>query len=562
MTKTDFPCLSAMHRAACDRLGPLTALRYKRDGLWSNTLSWTEYRSQADDIAAGLIGIGVKAGDRVAILAENRWEWLVSDHAVLSTGAIDVPIHSPSTSAQIEYQLQHSGAVGIIVSSAAQWEKVAAVLPQVPNLKFVVCFEELLPSTKINSYSLSGLRQAGHSAGEAGRREIAAREAATTPDSIATIIYTSGTTNRPKGVMLTHGNLLTNSLSGADAYGSDCSRVWLNWLPFSHVFARLVDHYLTTRIGICVALAQSANTVMEDIRFIQPTYFSSVPRLLEKVWAHLASLPVEARAVEAKKMFGQRLIHISSGGAPLPSHVANDLRDAGVIVLEGYGLTESSPVISFNERDRWKVGTVGVPIPGVEVRIADDGEILTRGPHVMKGYWNDPKATAEAIQDGWLYTGDLGSIDSDGFLSITGRKKDLIVTSGGKNIPPAALEAILTGDRFIEQALVYGDARPFVVAILVPKFELMDEVVRESGGVFTTTGEVVTDPKLIAWYQDRVNAAMKVVSQVERVKKIVILNHPLSIDQDEVTVTQKIRRAAVFRRFQSYLDALYQGPSE
>ena len=301
---------------------------------------------------------------------------------------------------------------------------------------------------------------------------------------------------------------------------------------------------------------------MDELREVQPSYFTSVPRLLEKAWAHIVSLPVEKRAAEAKKLFGSRLIHISSGGAPLPPHVAIDLREVGIIVLEGYGLTESSPIISFNLKDKWKVGTVGLPIEGVEIRIADDGEILTRGPHVMKGYWNDPAATAEAIQDHWLHTGDLGAIDSDGFLSITGRKKDLIVTSGGKNIAPAALEAILTNDPFIEQALVYGDARPFVVAIIVPKFERVDEAVRESGGEFSKETQIVTDPKLLAWYQKRVDTAMKVVSQVERVKKIVVLTRPLSIDQDELTVTQKVRRAAVFRHYQTQLDALYQGLPE
>jgi long-chain acyl-CoA synthetase len=561
MTSIDFQCLSAMHRNACAQLGPLPALRFKQDGLWHH-LTWNDYRNTADDVAAGLIGLGIESGDRIAILSENRWEWLVADHAILSTGAFDVPIHSPSTSAQIQYQLEHSGACGIVLSTIAQWEKVAAVMSQLPDLRFVVCFDGKLPTESIPNYSWNALRQTGRRAGATGRREIAAREAATTPDSLATIIYTSGTTSRPKGVMLTHANLISNSVAGAEAYGFDCTRVWLNWLPFSHVFARLVDHYATTRMGFCVALSQSSATVMDDIREIQPHNFTSVPRLLEKIWAHLITFPVDKRAAEARRMFGPRLVHISSGGAPLPPHVAVDLREAGVIVLEGYGLTESSPIISFNERDHWKVGTVGPAIKGVEVKIADDGEILTRGPHVMKGYWKDPVATAEAIQDGWLHTGDLGSIDSEGFLKITGRKKDLIVTSGGKNIAPAALEALLTGDPFIEQALVYGDARQFVTAIIVPKFEKMDEAVRESGGVFSTATDVVTDPKLLAWYQSHVDKALKVVSQVERVKKIVVLTHPLSLDLDELTVTQKIRRTAVFNRYQKYLDALYEGLSE
>jgi long-chain acyl-CoA synthetase len=296
---------------------------------------------------------------------------------------------------------------------------------------------------------------------------------------------------------------------------------------------------------------------------VQPTYFSSVPRLLEKIWAQLVSFPPEQRAAEARRMLGPRLIHISSGGAPLPKHVAIDLREAGINVFEGYGLTETSPIISFNELDHWKIGTVGRTIPGVEVRIADDGEILSRGPHIMQGYWKEPDATAQAIEpDGWFHTGDIGTLDEDGYLSITGRKKDLIVTAGGKNVVPAALEAMLIQDPFIEQALVYGDRRPFVVAIIVPKFERMNDAVRESQGAFSADEETVTDANLLAFFQKRVDAALQDVSNVERAKKIVVLTHPLSLEQDEVTVTQKVRRVAVFKRYQKHLDALYQGSSE
>lgn len=561
MNDTDFPHLSAMHRSACAKLGPLPAIRFKQDGLWHH-FSWSDYRRRADDFAAGLIELGVQSGDRVAILSENRWEWLVADHAILSTGAVDVPIHAPSTPAQIQYQLEHSGACGVVASTPAQWEKIAAVKSQLPNLRFVIGMEEAPRSSGLTAFTWDAVELLGRRVGEQGRQAVAAREAAITPDLLATIIYTSGTTNRPKGVMLSQRNLVTNSLSGAEAYGFDCTKVWLNWLPFSHVFARLVDHYSTTRMGVTMALSQSAATVMDDLRDIQPSYFTSVPRLLEKIWALLISFPPEQRAAEVKRLFGPRLVHISSGGAPLPKHVATDLRECGVIVLEGYGLTESSPIISFNLRDQWKIGTVGTAISGIDVRIAEDGEVLTRGPHVMMGYWNDSVATSDAIRDGWLHTGDLGALDSDGYLSITGRKKDLIVTAGGKNIAPAALEGLLIQDPFIEQALVYGDARPFVVAIIVPKFERMNDALRESGGAFSTTEEVVTDANLLAWFQDRVNAALKEVSQVERAKKIVVLTHPLSLDLDELTVTQKVRRVAVFRRYQPYLDALYQGSPE
>jgi long-chain acyl-CoA synthetase len=581
MNDTDFSSLSAMHRAACERLGPLTAIRYKENGLWRG-FSWTDYRRRADHVAAGLVELGVQPGDRVAILSENRWEWLVADHAILSAGAVDVPIHAPSTPAQIQFQLEHSGAIGVIVSTPDQWDKIASVRSQLPALRFAILMEsrvgrvfeshqsadqiEIGGTRRASSHptllSWAAVEQAGQRAGRTGHGIIADREAGITPDHLATIIYTSGTTSRPKGVMLSQRNLVTNSLAGAEAYGFDCSKVWLNWLPFSHVFARLVDHYATTRMGTTMALAESAATVMDDIREIQPTYLTSVPRLLEKVWAHLVSFPLEERPAEAARLFGRRLSHISSGGAPLPKHVATDLREAGVIVLEGYGLTESSPIISFNLQDQWKIGTVGRPISGVEVKIAEDGEILTRGPHVMLGYWKDPEATAAAIEDGWLHTGDLGALDDDGYLSITGRKKDLIVTAGGKNIAPAALEALLIQDPFIEQALVYGDNRPFVVAILVPKFDKLPEALRDSGGAFSADEEVVSDANLLAWYQKRVDAALKDVSHIERARKIVVLTRPLSLDLDEITVTQKVRRTAVFRRYQSYLDALYQSCAE
>ena len=562
MSTMDFPNLSAMHRATCAKLGPLPALRFKQDGLW-RYFSWDDYRRQADHFAAGLVELGVQPGDRVAILSENRWEWLVADHGILSAGAVDVPIHAPSTAAQIQYQLEHSGAIGVLLSTREQWEKVSSVKAQLPDLRFVIGMDETPATTRLQGFSWDGVVHAGARAGDAGRRAVAEREAAVTPESLATIIYTSGTTNRPKGVMLSQSNLVINSRAGADAIDANCTQVWFNWLPYSHIFARLVDHYSTTRTGVIVALAESPNTVMDDLKAIEPSYFSSVPRLLEKVWTHLESFPAAERAAEAKRILGRRLIQISSGGAPLPVHVAEQLRDAGVIVLEGYGLTETSPIVSFNQRDNWKIGTVGPAIDGVEVKIADDGEVLTRGPHVMQGYWKDPDSTAAAIEkDGWFHTGDLGSLDDEGFLSITGRKKDLIVTAGGKNVVPAALEAMLIQDPFIEQALVYGDDRPFVVAMLVPSFENMEEAVRQSQGAFSADEEVVSDANLLEWFQARVNAALRDVSSVERAKKIVVLTRPLSLEEDEVTVTQKVRRAAVFKRYQRHLDALYQGSRE
>ncbi len=561
MTKTDFPNLTAMHRATCAKFGPRPAIRYRKDCTW-HEITWNDYRSDADYLAAGLIELGVQPGDRVAILSENRWEWLIADHAILTTGAADVPIHAPSTAAQIQYQMEHSGACGIVVSTDEQWAKLVSVLDRLPDLKFVILLDARPTSSPVATYTWDAVRQMGYRAGDKGRNEIAARQAKVNADSLATIIYTSGTTNRPKGVMLSHGTMLTNSAAGIIVNGDDSTDVFLNWLPHSHVFARLSDHYGTTRTGMTMGLAQSSATVLDDIREIQPSFFTTVPRLVEKVWTYLMSVPESERKAAARRMFGRRFKNITSGGAPLPAHVARDLEALGIVVFEGYGLTESSPVITISRAGFWKIGTVGRAIADVDVRIADDGEILTRGPHVMMGYWNDPAATAAAVKDGWLHTGDLGSLDDEGFLTITGRKKDLIVTSGGKNIPPAALEALLTQDPYIEQAIAYGDARPFVTAIIVPHLELIDKAVRESGGAFTHEGGVVNDKKLIDWFQKRVDLALGDMSKVERVKKIVLLSRPLSLDQDEVTVTLKVRRTAVFNRFQSQIDALYQGAPE
>lgn len=559
--KTEFPNLTAMHRTSCEKFGPRPAIRYKKDCTW-HEITWTDYRSYADYLGAGLIEIGVKPGDRVAILSENRWEWLVADHAILTAGAADVPIHSPSTAAQIQYQLEHSGACGIVVSTNDQWAKVASILDQVPSLKFAILIDARPESSPIPTYTWDGLRQLGVRAGAKGRQEIDARQAKINDDSLATIIYTSGTTSRPKGVMLSHGNLLTNAVASVIVNGANSSDVIMNWLPLSHVFARLSDHYTSTLTGMTMGLAQSANTVLDDVKEIQPSYFTTVPRLMEKAWAVLMAQPQADRVALARKMFGRRLKNMTSGGGPLPPHIAYDFKDLGLLIYEGYGLTETSPIISVNREGHWKIGTVGRAIIDVEVKIADDGEIITRGPHVMQGYWRDPEATKAAIKDGWFYTGDLGSLDEDGYLKITGRKKDLIVTAGGKNIAPAAIEALLVQDDFIEQAIAHGDARPFVSAIIVPRFEKIDEAIRQSGGAFTHDGGVVTDKKLKDWFQGRVNQALKDLSNVERVKKIVLLSRPLSLDQDEVTVTQKVRRTAVFNRFQSQLDALYQGAAE
>jgi long-chain acyl-CoA synthetase len=548
--------LSAMHRATALRLGPRVALREKRDGLYHDT-SWTDYRRRADRAAAGLIARGISTGDRIGLLAENSGDWLTADIAVLAAGAIDVPIHAPSAPAQVEYQLSHSGARGVIVSNQAQANKVLACLDRLPELEWLIAFSPVDTSGKIPTMTWDGLIQAGAREGSFGEGLVEKREAARGLEDVATIIYTSGTTGNPKGVMLTHGNLLSNAeatLSISELAEDD---ILLSWLPYSHIYARTVDHYLCILEGATICLAQSQETLVLNIAETQPTWMTAVPRFYEKVWASVETLPAQARDAALHRIFGARIKRLSSGGAPLPKHLAEGFIAVGLPLFEGYGLTESSPVISFNYEDHHKPGTVGPAIPGVEIKIADDGEILTKGPHVMKGYWKDDAATRAAIVDGWLHTGDVGHLDEDGYLTITDRKKDLMVTSGGKNIAPSELERMLTRDELFDQAVVFGDGRPFVSALIVPNLERLHAAVGRTD--LAIDGDLIVDPDTLAVVKEHVDRIMGDVSQPERVRAFIVLARPFQIESNEMTATMKVRRAFVLAKYREPLEALYSG---
>jgi long-chain acyl-CoA synthetase len=548
--------LATMHRAVAERLGPRVALRFKQFGLYHD-LTWDDYRRQADGAAAGLIELGIKPGDRVGILAENSARWLIADIAILSTAAAAVPLHAPLTPQQVEYQLAHSGARGVIVSHQAQAEKVLAVLPNLPDLEFLVSFAPVTVGDRIRHQSWEGLVQRGRNLGSLGRQQIQRREAALTRDSLATIIYTSGTTGLPKGVMLSHGNLLANAEGTLAVAATDPDDILLSWLPYSHIYARTVDHYLTIMAGSTVCVAESMETLLVNLAETQPTWMTAVPRFYEKVWAAVEHLPLEDRKAALQRIFGPRQRWLSSGGAPLPRHVAAGFHEAGLKLLEGYGLTESAPVISFNRLDAFKIGTVGQPLPNVEVKIAPDGEILTRGPHVMLGYWKDPEATRAAIKDGWLHTGDVGHLDADGFLTITDRKKDLIVTSQGKNVAPSEIERLLVSDPFIDQAVVYGDRKPCLTALIVPNLANLAVKAKELGHPLRIEGEWIEDEAIHAFMAERVDRLMQVVSQPERVRAFLLRARPFQLDADELTATLKVRRRHIIDTYRARLDALY-----
>ena len=555
--------LSQLLRREARRWGPRVALRHKRDGLYHD-ISWTEYRRQADRAAAALVDWGLEPGDRVGILAENRYEWLLADIAILAAGAIDVPMHAPLTAPQVQYQLAHSGCRAVVVSNQSQADKVLASLGELPELELLICFDPFDSGEhpKLRQLSWDGLVQRGFAQQAGGFAEIVARESRIGRDDLATIIYTSGTTGHPKGVMLTHGNLLSNAESMASLSAAGPDDVLLSWLPYSHIYARTVDHYLSILTGGTLALAESLETVIVNLAETQPTMLTSVPRFYEKVWSNVEQLPAEHRRVALARLFGPRIRTLYSGAAPLPPHVCAGFFEAGIPLLEGYGLTESSPVISFNRPDAYKFGTVGQAIPGVEVKIADDGEILTRGPHVMRGYWRNDEATAAVLNDGWLATGDVGTLDDEGFLSITDRKKDLIITSLGKNVAPSELERLLCAEPLIDQSILYGDGKPFISAVVIPNLPALEQAAAELGTKLEldSDGFITSEPlrKLVG---DRIDAVMQQVSNPERVKQFLLLGRPLKLEAEELTATLKVRRSHIIAKFRGQLDRLYEQQS-
>jgi long-chain acyl-CoA synthetase len=549
--------LAQMHRAVAERLGPRTALRFKQDGMYHD-LCWNEYRTQADLAAAGLIALGLNVGDRLALLAENRYEWLIADIAALTAGLADVTMHSPLAPKQVLYQVDHSQARGVIVSGQAQADKVYAVLKELPGLEFLVSFDEIQPKGKLRHLTWNALLALGWRQGQAGQQEIDRREQMLNHESLATVIYTSGTTGNPKGVMLTHGNLLTNAEAMQQVAQVGPTDTLLSWLPYSHIYARTVDHYHTILAELVVALAENVDTLARNLLETQPTWLTAVPRFYEKVWSYFEHLPLPERQTRLPAMFGSRIRWLSSGGAPLPKHIGFGFKDSGLEIYEGYGLTETSPVISFNRLGNNKVGTVGQAIPGVEVKIAPDGEILTKGPHVMKGYWREPDATAQVLEpDGWFHTGDIGTLDAEGFLTITDRKKDIIVTSLGKNVTPSEIERLLTSDPYIDQAVTYGDARPFITALIVPNFPLLEKKAKELNCTVDIMGDFLRSPHLHAFFKERIDALMSEVSNPERVKEFLILSRPLRLEDEELTATLKVRRRAIVQKYRAELDALY-----
>jgi long-chain acyl-CoA synthetase len=573
------------------------AFRVKKDGHYTD-IPHQEVFTKVHHAALGLLSLRLSKGDRIAVLSENRPEWMIADLAILSAGCINVPIYVTVPTNQIEYILKDSEARAVFVSDAKQLEKILVVRPRLSALQYVISFDPHCDTPEI--IKLDNLIQSGASVPRLKSYEEMI--STITRSDWASIVYTSGTTGDPKGAILTHGNFVSNATTCAAVIGINPSDVSLSFLPLSHVFERTAGYYAMMSAGVTISYAESFDTIMQNLAEIRPTVVTSVPRLYEKMYARIMdavtsgpyikkqlffwALNAGSNYVEqklsgdlrpmtirkynlAKKLVfsklkqitGGRLRFFVSGGAPLHRTIAEFFHAADLPILEGYGLTETSPVIAVNTFEKFKFGSVGRPIPGVEVKIADDGEILVKGPNVMIGYFKKPDLTNEAIADGWFHTGDIGFVDNEGFLSITDRKKDIIITAGGKNIAPQKIENAIKTSKYIAQVVLIGNRRKFISALIVPNFDNLHKFALAEKIAYTDIPSLLKHPGIIEKVQDAVDRKSKDFASFERVKKFVLLDQDFSIEDNEVTPSLKIKRAYVEEKYRDEIDKLYREPT-
>jgi long-chain acyl-CoA synthetase len=573
-----------------ERFGERPAQRFKRDGAWRD-LSYVGLRDVVRELGLGLVGLGVRPGDRVCVLSATRPEWVQAEFAIAAAGAVVVPIYPSSTPEECAWVIGDSGAVAVICENRAQLAKVEQVSERLPELRQFIVIE---PDEAGGVLSLEQLRVGGREEGDSSGLDR--RTAAVRPDDPALIIYTSGTTGRPKGCVLTHRNMTACCRITEQMQMIGAQDVAYLFLPLAHVFAQVVQLSVAAVGGVVAFSSGDASAIMTDFAEVQPTTVPSVPRIFEKVYALFAGkVPADmlAKTVEAgltmrrleqagapvpeelrrgfeqadaqlfskvRAVFGGRLAVPISGAAPIAPEILEFFHAAGVPVYEGYGLSESASVGTLNSPDATKIGSIGRPVPGCEVRIADDGEILMRGPHIFTGYWNNREATTEALAGEWLRTGDLGQVDEDGFVTITGRKKDIIITAGGKNITPANLENDLRQSPWISQAVMYGDRRPYLVALVTLDAEQILPWARDQG-LPQDLSVLAEHPSVHALVQAAVDEANARHARVAQIKKFAILDQDFSPEGGELTPTLKIKRAVVQQKYGHRLDALYGAPA-
>ncbi|MBN2409144.1 MAG: long-chain fatty acid--CoA ligase [Candidatus Aminicenantes bacterium] len=568
---------------------------FKKEGRYQ-PVSTEEFGRNVKHFCLGLRDLGLQKGDKVIILSENRPEWVIADHANLCLGAITVPIYTSLVSEQIRYIIDDSDATAVIVSCEDLWNRIEAVRPALAKVRHYITFMEKAPDGVL---TFGEVLERGRLLDEKNPALFDSLVAAVRPEDEASLIYTSGTTGVPKGVILTHNNFLSNVATVTKIIEFSDKDTVLSFLPLSHVLERMVTFGYIYR-GCRIGYAESVEAVAENLLEIRPNIMVSVPRVFEKIYAKVMDNVLSSSALKKKifswalrvgKEYGRRRLNnepiggalqrkrnlahklvfskiiektggrvrfFVSGGAPLSKDIAEFFYALGLVILEGYGLTETSPVISVNTFENMRFGTVGKPIPGVDVKIAPDGEILTRGPHVMKGYYKKEAETREAFEGGWFHTGDIGHFDKDGFLVITDRKKDIIVTAGGKNIAPQPIENVLKTIPYISNAVVLGDRRRFVSALVVPDFDKIADYARSSGIAFSGPAELVRHPQVVNFLKAEIDRATPNLAQYERIKRIILLDRDFEIEKGEMTPTLKIKRNIIEKKYKAMIDALYE----
>lgn len=573
---------------------------YKSKGRWVD-ISYQEAATLIRRLSAALRRLGVKKGDKLAILSENRPEWALSDLATLTLGAIDVPVYATETPDHIAYLLEHSESRMAFVSNKDQLAKLFKVKEEITNLERVIVFDE--DGVEFNEGVLSW-KSLIKNESPLSDEELEGYLGSVDREDMATLIYTSGTTGIPKGVMITHGNLISNALGALDVVPSIDDPVLLSFLPLSHSFERTCGYYTPLFLGAKIAYAESLDKLTENLKEVRPHLLISVPRVYEKMYMRIQEGLKEASAIKRglfsfalkvgrsvlerelndlevplwlhafyiladklvyskiRQFFGGRFIMAVSGGAPLSKDIAEFFSSLSLIVLEGYGLTETSPVVCANRIPQRKLGTVGKTLPGVEVKLAPDGELLVRGPNVMKGYYKMDKETKEVLEpEGWLHTGDVAEIDPEGFIRIVDRKKDILVTAGGKNVAPQPIENMLKTFPIVGDVCVVGDKKKFISALIVPNPEEAKKLLGEKEYESLSPKDLTQHPKIHQAIQEAVDAVNARLARYEQIKRFALLTNIFSLETGEITPTLKVRRKAVIDQYIKLIDALYEEAS-
>ncbi len=594
-----FRSIPQMLRINAEKYAGQPAISYKKGGAYL-TLNYEQFYTRMLMAARGLRKAGIQPGDPVAIFSENRAGWAIADFGIQCALGVTVPIYATNTGAQAAYVLNHSGAKIVFVSDRLQYEKLLAVRDQIPAVELVVSFERFLGERHLPVYTLYQLSEISYPIQDKEKAEIEGELSGIAPDDLLTIIYTSGTTGVPKGVMLTQYNVLIDAWYGLQRAGEiDMKGTFLSFLPLSHVLERTAGYYAVLMSGGHVAFAEDVSTVVENILEIKPNAMVSVPRLFEKIYSRIyenvhqmsqTKRQMFHRAVETgreyiyrkyinhqpvgllglkyqfydklvfhkvRNRFGGNLQFFICGGAPLDKTINEFMWIIGIPVFEGYGLTETSPALTLNSREEIRFGSVGRALKETEFKLADDGELLVKGPQLMRGYFKADQITRDAFVDGWFKTGDIATIDDDGYVYIVDRKKEIIVSAGGKNIAPQPLENRLKLDKYISQVYLHGDRKPYLIALLTPNLERLIEFAKEKRINYLGIDDLVSNHQVVRLYEERIKQFNTNLASYQTIKKFVLLPREFSTDGGELTPTMKLKRKDIYAMYKDRIEQLY-----